>query len=466
MQDDNSDPIKQLALFRYGLIADLVHMPPGEKGLYCLIQKKANKEYTIPGSLRTRVAPETIRDWLKKYRKNGFDALLTKERNDRGKPRKIPQDVADLLISVKEETPALSVRKVIAAACQGNKIPEEIMLAPSTVHSLLAKKGLMKKKTDEPTDKDHRRFSYQFAGDLFMCDVMHGPTVRTSGNKRQKTYLIAFIDDASRVIPHAAFAMSESTADFMPVFKQAVMRRGIPLRLFVDNGAAFRSQHLALVCAKLGITLIHARAYHAQAKGKIERWFRTVRLQFLPLLTSRNTESLETINRALWAYVEMEYHQNVHRMLGETPLDCWAKIGHKVRFPEPGLDLDDLFLFETRRKVQKDRTVSLNGLVYEIEAALVDETVTLRYDPAHPGEPVQVWHQNQYIHTAKLVDAYANCFVKRNRPSLALEIANPQEHTEKGSTKIPVPKHTVEFAKFSHENNLQEVLPCIKNTSR
>jgi transposase InsO family protein len=465
MQDDNSDHTQQLALFRYGLIADLVHTPPGEKGLYGLIQKKADKEYTIPGSLRTRVASETIRDWLKKYRKGGFDALLTKERNDRGNPRKITQDVADLLIAIKEETPGLSVRKVIVAARKGNKVSEEVILAPSTVHSLLAKKGLMKKKTDEPTDKDHRRFSYQYAGDLFMCDVMHGPTVRTSGNKRQKTYLIAFIDDATRVIPHAAFAMSESTADFMPVFKQAIMRRGIPLRLFVDNGAAFRSQHLALACAKLGITLIHARAYHAQAKGKIERWFRTVRLQFLPTLAPSNTESLEALNRTLWAYVEMEYHRNLHRMLQETPLDHWAKVGLRVRFPEPGLDLDDLFLFETKRKVQKDRTISLNGLVYEIEAALVDETVTLRYDPAHPGEPVQVWHQSQYIHTAKLVNAYANCFVKRNRPSLALEIATPQEHTEQESKQSKAPKHAVEFAKFSQQNNLQDI-PCTKHTSR
>jgi hypothetical protein len=307
----------------------------------------------------------------------------------------------------------------------------------------------MKKKAEDPDGKDHRRFSYQFAGDLFMCDVMHGPTVRTSDNKRRKTYLIAFIDDATRVVPFAAFAMSESTADFMIVFKQAIMRRGIPLRLFVDNGAAFRSQHLALVCAKLGITLIHARAYHAQAKGKIERWFRTVRLQFLPLLAPANTESLEALNRALWTYVEMEYHRNVHRMLGETPLDRWAATGHKVRFPEPGLDLDDLFLFETKRKVQKDRTVSLNGLVYEIDAALVGETVTLRFDPATPGESIQVWHKGLPVHTAKLVDAYANCFVKRNRPTLALEVTTKRR--DRKDEKSPAPRHGVEFAKFSPE---------------
>lgn len=452
MQKDNSDLAQQLALFRYGLIADLTHLPPGSKGLYDLIQKKADKQYSIPGSSRTDIAAETIRDWLKKYRKGGFGALITKERHDRGQPRKLPQEVADLLCIIKEETPALSVRKVIALARKDNKVPLEVSLPPSTVHSLLAKKGLMKKKVDDPTDKDHRRFSYQYAGDLFMCDVMHGPTVRTPDNKRRKAYLIAFIDDATRVIPHAAFAMSESTADFMTVFKQAIMRRGIPQRLFVDNGAAFRSQHLELVCAKIGITLIHARAYHAQAKGKIERWFRTVRLQFLPLLTPSNTDSLEALNRALWTYIEMEYHHNVHRILDETPLDRWAKAGHKVRFPEPGLDLDDLFLFEAKRKVQKDRTVSLNGLVYEVDAALVDESVLLRYDPATPGEPVQVWHQGRHIHIAKLVDAYANCFVKRNRPSQALEVESSRNQQDQKEQPPPAtPKHTVNFTKLSRK---------------
>jgi len=449
MQDDHLDPANQVALFRYGLIADLIHLPAGSKGLYRLIREKAEKSSSIPGTSRTRVAPETIRDRLKKYRKSGFDALLPKERNDKGRPRRLPPEVADLLTATKEERPELSVRQVIAPASA--KIPAGIRLAPSTVHGLLAGKGLMKKKADDPDGKDHRRFSYPFAGDLVMCDVMHGPTVRTAGNRRRKTYLIAFIDDAARVIPFAAFAMSESTADFMVVFKQAIMRRGIPLRLFVDNGAAFRSRHPALVCAKLGITLIHARAYHAQAKGKIERWFRTVRLQFMPLLAPADTESLEALNRALWSYVEMEYHRSHHRILGETPLDRRAMVGRKVRLPEPGLDLDDLFLFETKRKVHKDRTVSLGGQVDEVDAALVDETVTLRYDPAEPGEPVQVCHNGRFVHTATLLDAYANCFVKRNRPTLALEVATKPQHQQ--DEPAPAPKHAVTFTGFSPENS-------------
>jgi len=445
---DTNDLSEQIGLFRYGVIADFVHLPPGTKGLYSLIKKKAERKYLIPGSRRTRVAEETIRSWLTSYRKDGFDGLLPKIRADKGKARKLPVEVADVLLTVKEEEPDLTVPLVIKKARKSGTIPDEMRLPESTVYKLLARHGLTGKKKSPA--KDHRRFSYQHAGDLFMSDVMHGPAVRTEGGRKRKTYLIAFIDDATRVIPYAAFALSENTAAFMKVLKQAILRRGIPMRLFVDNGSAFRSQHLSLVCAKLGITLIHARPYHAEAKGKIERWFRTIRLQFLPMLTEKNKQNLEAINRALWTYIEIEYHRTPHRILKETPLDRWAQVGQKVRYPEPGVDLDDLFLFESRRKVQKDRTVSLNGVVYEIDASLVGETVILRYNPANQGDIIEVCHNNCFVHEAKRVDTYANCFVKRDRPSNSIkEINKEKTRSETDGDQSSTITHTVDFSKIA-----------------
>jgi putative transposase len=438
---------EDVALFRYGIISDFVNLPSGTKGLYAQIKKKAEQDYVIPGSRRTRVAEETIRSWLKKYRVGGFDALLPKERKDKGQARRLPLEVADVLLAVKEENPELTVPLVIKTARESGKISNDIRLPESTIYKLLARNGLTKKKTSP--DKDHRRFSYQYAGDLWMSDVMHGPAIKTDGGRKRKTYLIAFIDDATRVIPYAAFAHSENTASFMEVFKQAILRRGIPQRLFVDNGSAFRSQHLSLVCAKLGITLIHARAYHAAAKGKIERWFRTIRLQFLPMLTKENRQSLATMNRALWIYIEIEYHRTRHRILSETPLDCWAKVGQRVRYPEPGVDLKDLFLFESKRKVQKDRTASLHGMVYEIDASLVGETVTLRYNPAEQGQTIEVYHNNQFVQEAKLVDTYANCFVKRDRPSSTIEEVE-QDKDKHRNKKLETPKHPVDYSKLTN----------------
>ena len=201
----------------------------------------------------------------------------------------------------------------------------------------------------------------------------------------------------------------------------------MPQRLYVDNGANYRSAHLALVCAKLGIALIHARPYRPQGKGKIERWFKTVRAQLLTRLTAEDTASLAALNRRLAAWIEGEYHHTPHRGLaGLTPLEQWAQSAEGVRFPEPTLDLDDLFLFEAKRKVQKDRTVSLNGVVYEVDAALVGETVLLRFDPAAPAErPVQVCHQGRPSGLARVVQTYANCFVKRERPARTLAADGP-----------------------------------------
>ncbi len=423
MTDPHAEHRHEVALFRYGLIADLIHLPPGSKGLYRRLQEKAVKVYAIPGSSRTHVAAETLRDWLKLYRQGGFEALMPKPRADRGRSRGLPPEVVDLLLSIKEANPDLSVRLAIAEARTRAEVPAELPLPPSTVHRLFVRHGLMQKPGDEPHAQDRRRFGFQKAGELWMSDVMHGPKVFIGDRTKRKTYLIAFIDDATRVIPYASFALAENTQAFLPILKQAILRRGFCERLYVDNGAHYRSQHLAIVCAKLGIALIHARPYRPQGKGKIERWFKTLRAQLLTRLNGDDTRSLQALNRRLWRWVEGEYHGTPHHGLnGQTPLECWAQTAQDVRFPEPPLDLDDLFLFEAARKVQKDRTVSLNGIVYEVEAALVGERITLRYDPsAPPGRPLQVCHEGRPIQLAKPVDLYANCFVKRDRPSRTLQ---------------------------------------------
>lgn len=425
-ETDESRLREQIALFRYGLIADVLHLPDGKNGLYKKLQEKSERDYQIPGTLRTRVAGETMRDWLGLYRKGGFDALMPKVRRDMGQARAIPQPVADQLLQWKEENRALTVPLLITKAQTSATLPEGLELAPATVHRLLSRHGLMKKEPGDPGNNDRRRFAFDKAGELWMSDVMHGPSVLVDGKKKRKTYLLALLDDATRLVPYAAFALSENTAAFLPVLEQAVRRRGLCKRLYVDNGAVYRSHHLSLVCAKLGMTLIHARPYLPQGKGKIERYFRTVRMQLLPVLGEPDFKSLEALNRRLWAWIESEYHQAPHKGLdGETPADRWARSSDEVKMP--GTDLADLFLFEQKRRVQKDRTVSLHGVVYEVDAALVGETVTLRFDPSRLGRPVQVWHRGKHVHEAKRVDVYANCFVKRGRPSTTLSASTPPD---------------------------------------
>jgi putative transposase len=443
----NEQPDKrqeEVALFRYGVIADLVHLAPGTPGLGNHLKDKAKKLWPIPYSRRNHLAAETIRHWLKLYRKGGFDALRPKTRADAGSCRRMPQTVADRLLSIKECNPALTVKQVVAEARKHDEVPQDLPLPPSTVHRLLQRHGLMDKRNSN-TPKDRRHFAFAKAGQLWMSDVMHGPAVFVDGRRKRKTYLIAFLDDATRVIPFAAFALAENVSAFLPVFKQALMRRGIPERLFVDNGAAYRSKHLALVCAKIGTTLIHARPFDAAAKGKQERWFRTVRMQLLPILGDEDLKSLEALNRRLWAWVETEYHLAPHRGLeGQCPFDRWAQVADDVRHVGHRLDLDELFLFEQKRRVRNDRTVSLNGTLYELEAHLIGATVVLRYDPLAPkGRPIQVWLNGKRQKDATLVDAYQNCFVRRT----------PHDRDRLESDPAPTPAEGLCLTSLTDENN-------------
>ncbi|MDQ3400668.1 MAG: DDE-type integrase/transposase/recombinase [Chloroflexota bacterium] len=419
---------REIALFRFGLIADLVQLEPHHRGLYALLEKKAEGDYTIPGSLRRHVAAETLRGWLRGYRRGGFDALVPRVRADEGSARSIPSLVVDLLCQMKEDQPELSIPALLkkARADHAGVITDEVALPESTVHRVLARRGLMRKKPGDPTSNDRRRFQHESAGDLWMSDVMYGPKIRDAGRPR-RTYLIALIDDATRLVPHAAFTFSEGAVTYLSVLEQAIRRRGIPKRLYVDNGAAFRSKQLAIVCAKLGIALIHAKPYKPQGKGKMERWFRTTRMQLLPLLGAEQLVSLDAMNRALAAWVEGEYHHAPHRGLeGETPADKWARSSDGVRMP--GADLADCFLAEQKRCVQKDRTVTLDGVAFEVDAALVGERVALRYDPARsPAKRlVEVWHQGRRVEIARPVDVLANCFVKRSSASKDIKIVGGQ----------------------------------------
>jgi transposase InsO family protein len=423
MKDPRTEQIEKVALFRYGLISDLLQpdVDDGRK-MYERLKEKAARSYCIPGTRRTTVAVETMRGWVGLYRAGGFDALKPRPRKDIGSARAIPTEVIDLLVSIKDDHRDWSVPMVIDEAKKRNGGAREIALPVSTIHRVLSRAGVMGKAPEDPTTKDRRHFSYEHAGELWMSDVMHGPAVVVGNRRKQKTYLICLLDDATRVVPYCAFAFSENTSAFLPVLKSAVMRRGIPKRLYVDNGAVFRSHHLALVCAKLGVTLIHARPYQPQGKGKQERFFRTTRMRLLPTLTPADTSSLESLNRRLWAWVEGEYHQTPHKGLdGTTPLDAWAMRSSDIRVPGPEVDLREMFLFEQKRRVQRDRTVSLDGLLYEVDAVLVGENVVLRYDPSTRGAPIDVWHRGQKVQTARVVDAYANCFVKRNHGSRIIE---------------------------------------------
>jgi hypothetical protein len=215
---------------------------------------------------------------------------------------------------------------------------------------------------------------------MWQSDCMHGPRVLVDG-KMRKSYLFAIIDDHSRLIPHAQFYLAENLESFRDCLLCAMEKRGLPRKLYVDNGAAFRSHQLRYGCARLGVALLHATPYTPEGKGKIERFFGSLRKRFLPLL--EEPLSLEELNAALSAWIDSDYHHRVHSSTGQTPLERY--LAHLSLLRPAPKDLRDYFRTPVRRKVDKDRTVSLNGKIYEAPLGLIGKMVTLLFHEQDPS---------------------------------------------------------------------------------
>lgn len=400
---------EDVALFRFGVISDLVgatRLDHGESGR--LVHEKSRQRWNIPHSGRTRLSPSTIRRWVKLYERSGreLNALRPSTRNDRGKSRQVDEDTVLALTRLRKAKPNLPVVRLIAEMVEKGLVSPGYTLRLSTAYRILKQAGLSGRSGADPVDR--RRFEAEFPNDIWQSDVMHGPQVLVDGKKR-KSYLIAFLDDHSRLIPHAQLYLSENLACWLEAFRGALSTRGLPRKLYVDNGAAFRSRHLEKVCACLGIALTHTPPYTPQGRGKIERFFRTVRSQFLPSFAG---QTLEQLNQAFDDWISV-YHQRPHSATAQSPLVRFSR--HLELIRKPPTDLDDHFRKEVRRRVNKDRTVSIDGRVYEAPTRLIGEQVSLLYHEEAPDR-VEIVLGGQTQGFLVPLDLHINSQIKREQP--------------------------------------------------
>lgn len=378
---------EKVALFRYGIIAELIGrvLAPREKEkLLCAV---ADKEWCVPGSRRTRIGRSTVRDWIELYQTHGFEGLKPGRRADTGRSRAIPEEVQELLLKLRAERPNASLDSLIRAVHLSGRVAPALRLSRSSVHRFFAAQAAPARGASGP-EPDALAFTYPHVNDLWTSDLMHGPRLLVPGRRDGgKTYLYAFVDDASRMVPFAAFYLAENAACFQDALRQALLRRGLPRRLYCDNGATFRTHHLQVVCATLNISLIHSRPHRPRGRGKIERFFRHVRTAFVPHLTAEILSNLAELNRVFWAWLEAEYHQTPHGGLdGQTPLDRFLEDQALIR---PAPEQLELWLrMSVSRRVGRDRTVHLDGRLYEAPDGYAGETVEVLYDPYDPARPV------------------------------------------------------------------------------
>jgi len=393
---------EKIALFRYGLIAPLVleSLPRGE--LTRRAEEIAARTYEIPYSQRTSLSVDTLLDWALRYRRGGFAALAPKPRRDRGQSRALTPQLAELIERLKRENPHRTgttlLRELALVSTFGS-------VSASTLYRFLKQRGLTERQLLAPAAR--KKFEAEFSNQIWQSDLLFGPYVQRPGGGRMQAFLYAILDDASRLIPHAEFYAQQGLDAFLDCLRQAVAARGVPVRLYVDNAKVFRSPQLARIAASIGMLVTHTPPYQPEGRGKIERYFRSVREQFLANLDPQRRFTLLELNERLWAWIEQVYHLSEHSGLGTTPLLRWQRDIERTRHLPPSTDLRRLFFYRLHRVVRRDSTFLLRGLFYEAPPQVAGETIEVRFDPLDLSQ-VEIYFQGQAQGLARLVDAVVN----------------------------------------------------------
>jgi transposase InsO family protein len=416
---------KQVATFRFGVIHDLVNRMDMDRGeQQRLIRDKCSRKWSIPFSTKTRIARTTILRWMRRYKCSGgaLESLYPPGRSDRGKSRAMDEETVLALIGLRRELPRVTLVKLIEKMHERSLVGAGVKLYPATVYRILRRHGLMK--PEGHGAQDRRKFEAELANDMWQSDVMHGPLVKV-GDKMRKAYLIAFLDDHSRLITHGEFYLSEGLDCYMDALEKALSKRGLPRKLYTDNGSAMRSHHLDHVCASLGVALVHARPYKPQGKGKIERFFRHVRDG---LLDGFEGGTLEKLNGELRLWLQ-GYHEREHGSTGQSPFKRFTANMQCLR-PAP-VDLADHFRKLARRKVAKDRTITLHGKLFEAPVCLIGKQVELLYHD-HERDRIEIRCGQSSYGFAAAVDLHVNCTVKRDKNNNPQVTAGPSRYKSGG----------------------------------
>jgi transposase InsO family protein len=355
----------------------------------------------------------TIQTWLSLYKQSGVQALVSRPRADKGTQRKVsPEQLQEAIEQVLGEFRDTRYNKMmIYRRCIERGVLAQSECSQTSFFRLVRHYDLLTPVTQ--TDNKRRlAFSKQYANEMWQLDTLIGPYMKNGGASTQAK-LIAFIDDASRVVPHGQFFFSENTDNLIVALKSALYKRGIPQTLYVDNGAIYTSLEINQICARLGIVLCHTPVRDGAAKGKIERFFRTVRDQFL--LQKLDLSTLEALNRQFHAWLETDYNARVHGTLQMKPIDRFGLDLQRIRFLDPMAANDELFYVAQSRTVRKDNTFSVGAVRYEAPRDLSGRQIEVRFNRATP-ERIVVFYKGERMGEATRLDFLAN-----DRPPRPLE---------------------------------------------
>jgi transposase InsO family protein len=373
------------------------------------IQNVAQMTFVDEEGAPHRFTWRTIQTWYYRYKNTGITGMTNNSRADKGATRKVtPEEVLEAINAAlphfHKKKQKLPNKTALYRFCIEKGLLQADQIARSTFSRFIDKYEMLK---DDVSERNKRRlaFSMQYANQLWQADTMFGPYV-----ERRQAKLIAFIDDASRVLCHGEFFFEENADSMVKALRAAFYKRGVPEQLLVDNGSIYCCQEITLICARVGCILRHTAVRDAAAKGKIERFFRRVRDQFL--VRKLDLSSLEELNKQFTHWVEHEYNATEHSTLGMKPIDRFGVDLARIRFLSPSESTDELFYAEAVRTVKKDNTFSFQSVRYETPVDLRGRKVELRYERHRQGTVV-IYDKGQRLGVARPLDAVANGLRRR-----------------------------------------------------
>lgn len=392
-------------LFRFSLIAPAInksHSFKSNNEYFSFIATKKhifdNKEYTFSISC--------LKNWYYKYKKDGYKELELKKRKDYKTSRKLNNETINRIISLREEFPNISGTSIYKKLIEEKYINKN-NICLNTILRYLRNNNL---KASQIVNIDRRMFEMEHVNDCWQSDTSFGPYI-TIDKVKYRTKLIMFIDDKSRMIMGYEFFLNDNAINMQKVFKNAIKTYGKPKRLFVDNGGPYDNKQLSLICASLGIELIHAKPYSPESKAKIERSFRTIKDGWMRCTDWNSFNTLEEVNNSLKHFIYNEYINKVHSSTKETPNERWHNEYKDITFLDEEF-IEECFLHRIKRKVRKDRTIKINNDYYEVPYKYLGKDIEIRYDPNNLKE-VFIFENNKKIEKCNLVNKVINSKIKR-----------------------------------------------------
>lgn len=400
--------------FRLSVVAELANPYLDHGALKEAIRAKARRTYDIPYSRKTTITEACIRKWLAAYRKYGREGLMPKVRSDHGTSRVLsPEEHAAFLESLGKH-PKLTAGAVYRKLLDDGTI--RTLISSSSLSRIVVAAGMSRnERLQEAVREKNLKFDFFAPLECVQADCMHGPMVPSDTGKREKAILLAFIDDATRRVVYSEFSFTERSLVFEQGLHHILATHGRIGRVYVDNGATFVSSQTKRILDILQVLLIHSRPGRPQGRGKIERFFRTVRDSFLRPLEIDSIKSLGDLNARFHTWLQSEYHRSPHRGLnGQTPLDAWIGKAQHIRTLDPTVDLETIFFHEEYRKVHRDSTITLGGTLFEVPSILIGKKVKCRLNPHRSTRIIHVFHDGKDYGECRVVDTYANTRVIRS----------------------------------------------------